>query len=109
MAVLSCVCAKARPPEKHCTPGLIPALSILLCPFAVVQDRLLELAMEVLSRQLRVELVEQGSGLSGAALLAVSAQAAGRSCCLCCCPGELCLLFELCFQALHLFFLSNSL
>lgn len=77
MVTLSPVCAKARPPKKCCTLGLIHALSILLYPFAAMRDRLLELAMEVLQHRLPIDLVEQGSGLHDAALLAVSEQAVG--------------------------------
>lgn len=99
---LSHVCAKARPPKKCCTLDLISTLSILLYPFATMQDRLLELAMEVLQHKLQTNLVEQGSGLHGAALSVVSEQAVGWSrtvlthlfpllpcSCLSCCSGTL--------------------
>lgn len=68
MVTLCPVCASARLPKNCCILGLVPALSILLYPFAAVWSRVLELTMEMLQPRFLVtgDVVEQGTGLPSA-------------------------------------------
>lgn len=76
MVTEPCVC-QSKTTQKVLHPGLDLYSFHSLYLFAAMQDRLLELAMEVLQHRLQIDLVERGSGLRGVALSAVSEQAVG--------------------------------